>query len=70
MINIRFHGPKDAYLGSVRWPAVPRIGDSVAIGKTGEVQIRKVVDVLWGTTPPSRNGESCEVDVTLGKEVI
>ena len=49
--------------GSRRWPAVPRIGETMLVTVNDKLEYLKVVDVQWGVTDASRRTDMCDVAV-------
>jgi hypothetical protein len=65
MIEIRIYLDDKEY-GIRSWPAVPRVGDHIAIAvkPAGKIATAKVTGVLWGITEASRQvGGDCVVGV-------
>lgn len=51
--------------GARNWPAVPRIGEKIAVKVGDKVQQLKVSDVIWGITEESRTGFRGECEVAV-----
>lgn len=69
LINIDLY-VNDRPFGMRKWPAVPRIGESVFVEVRGDLHVFPVIEVRWGTTEISRkNNGCCDVTVFLAGEL-